>query len=372
MNVEDDRLLYRIAFASLRGMNVTVAREWLQRIGTEREFFQYGQRELSALYGVSHGLFNDSVRSAALAEARKEMDFVYAHGVRCLYFTDEDYPYRLLQCEDAPAMLYVLGKCDLNASQILAVVGTRHATPYGIDFAGKMIKTLGECCESPTTIVSGLAFGIDIAAHRDAIRNELPTVAVLAHGLNTIYPAVHRQSAADIVKRGGALVTEYLTSSPIHKGNFLARNRIVAGLSDAVAVVESAAKGGALATARLASEYNRDVFALPGRINDTYSQGCNHLISTHVAHLLTDAEAIVDSMSWPRRAIEEPVQQQLFVSLSPEEECIMQQLAQGDMLSLSRLVVATGIPVGRLLAMLVNLECKGLVLKYPGSNYRQA
>lgn len=366
----DDELLYRIAMSMMKGMTVPLVKNLLDLVGTERDFFSMSDRTLRACLQLPDmRSLAAGIRREALERAHRERDFVYAHSVECLYFSDEGYPQRLLQCPDAPVMLYKLGSADLNPSRIAAVVGTRHSTVYGLDFTGRIIKDFRDRLAEKVTIVSGLAYGIDIAAHQAAQKEGLPTVAVVAHGVDTIYPSQHRGIAAKMVGNDGAIVTEYPSGTVIHRGNFLARNRIVAGMSDCVVVVESARKGGALITARLAGDYDREVFALPGRVSDKYSEGCNELIAENRACLTDGADRIIDHMGWERKA-EEGVQRELFPSYSPEEEAVIAFLRQNDNVTTNNLSVAVGLPMGRLLSLLIEMEFKGIVVKLPGARYR--
>ncbi len=365
----DDELLYRIAFSHFKTLRPTLAQAILDRCDTEQNFFSLSDSALSAMMGFRNKLFSESSRSEALAAARKEARFVLDNSIRPYYFRDADYPTRLLQCEDAPLMLYGLGDCDLSASKVISIVGTRHATSYGIDFIDKFVSDLAVQLPDKPVIVSGLAYGIDIAAHRAALKAGLPTAAVLAHGLNMIYPGAHRATAAEIARSGGILLTDYPSSTSIHKGNFLARNRIVAGLCDALIVVESAEKGGALVTARIASGYSRDVFALPGRISDKYSIGCNNLIADQLAGLITSASDFIDRMGWPRIETQ-PSLPLVMESLTPEEQEIINLLtAKGDM-TFAEITASIPIPTPRLMSMLVDLEFRSLVRQLPGGLYR--
>ncbi len=366
-----DALIYKMAFASLRGINRTMAGELLSRTGGEQAFFELSERQLGAMMGFSNRLFESGYRAGLLECASREADFVAAHGIRPLYFSDDDYPARLAEADDAPLMLYTLGGCDLNRGHMLAVVGTRHATPYGLDFVERLVRDMAENVAEPVTIVSGLAFGIDVAAHKAAMRHGLPTVGVLAHGLNMMYPAQHRQVAADMAHGGGMLVTDYQSSAVVHKGNFVARNRIVAGLCDCLLVVESAAKGGALITANLASGYNRDVFALPGRISDRYSAGCNKLISANIAALVQDAGDIIHAMNWAEKE-RGSVQAQLFPDLTDEEQAVVDYITEHGEAQLNQLTIAMNQNVGRMMSLLIDMEFKGLLLTYPGGKYRLA
>lgn len=368
----DPEITYRIAFASLRGMNPALARQLLARVPDERTFFEMPARQLAAVMGFGCRIFDDAYRHTQLERARREADFISSSGrVRAVYFTDEAYPQRLSEIDDAPLMLFTIGDCDLNSEVMLSVVGTRHATPYGLDFVAGLIDDLAAEIDGSVAVVSGLALGIDAAAHKTALKRAVPTVGVLAHGLNMIYPSQHRSLAASIIREGGALVTEYGVSDPVHKGNFIARNRIVAGLSDCVVVAESAAKGGALITAGLASGYNRDVFALPGRTSDPYSAGCNALINGNIALLVRDASDIIKAMNWRVRA-SAPNQPSLFPELSDEERLVVELLTQHGEMGLNQFSVALGKNVGRVMSLLVDMEFKGLLLSYPGGKYRLA
>ncbi len=365
----DDNLIYRIALASLRGINPTLAGQLTARTGSEEAFFRWSERELSTAMGFGNKLFDNAYRKKLLEEAEKEYLFIERSGISPVFYTDSRYPRRLLQCDDAPVMLYTLGDCDLNEARFVAVVGTRHATVYGIGFTESLVEELGRKMKDPLVIISGLAYGIDIAAHRAALKAGIPTVAVLAQGLNTIYPPAHRQTAADIVRHGGMLVTDYRSIDSIHKGNFLARNRIVAGMSDAVVVAESAAKGGALVTARVAAGYSRDVFALPGRVSDRYSEGCNSLIAGNVAQLVTNADDIIDSMRWPRKEAEGG-QPSLFPELTADEETVVDLLRNRGEASFSEISAKIEMPVARLMGMLVDLEFRSVIVQLPGGRYR--
>lgn len=361
--------VYRMAFSSVRGMNRTLAEALLARCGSEQEFFMLPATRLASLMGHESKIFAADYRNKLLAEAVKEYDFTECHQVSARYFTDPDYPARLHEAVDAPLMIYTLGEADLNSSAVIGVVGTRHMTSYGADFTRRLISGLADIMTVKPLIVSGLAFGVDVTAHKAAIDCGLPTVAVLAHGLNTMYPAQHRSIAAEMVRGGGMLITDYRSSDAVHKGNFLARNRIVAGLCDCLVVVESAERGGALVTANIASGYNRDVFAVPGRATDRYSQGCNKLIARNIAQLITSAEDLVEAMRWPVRPREEARQAELFPELTPEEQAVSDYLVSRGEAQLNELSVAVGIPIGKLMAVMVDMEFKGLVTAIPGGRY---
>lgn len=362
-------MIYKIAFSSFRSLRPAMATALLDRIGSEKDFFELSESQLSAVMGFRNRLFSKKVRDEALAQASKEIQFVNENAIKSFYYSDENYPERLLQCDDAPLMLYGLGNCDLNQAHFISIVGTRHATAYGNDFVSRFVSELAEILPERPVIVSGLAYGIDIAAHKAAMKAGLPTVAVLAHGLNTIYPSSHRATAAEIARGSGMLLTDYPSSVAIHKGNFLARNRIVAGLCDALIVVESASKGGALVTARLASGYSRDVFALPGRISDKYSSGCNSLISSQIAGLVTSASDFVAQMGW-RIVSQQENTPQLFDDISPEEQAIIDIMTDSGEMTLSELSCRIDMPTPRLLSTLIDMEFRSLLMQIPGGRYR--
>ena len=367
----DEQLRYRIALAGVKGMNRLLAETLVELTGDVSAFFTLSQRELTELTGWNSTLFSEVERGKALLSATNEISFIRKNNITPLFFTDTDYPQRLLECDDAPLMLYYKGNTLLQVPRVVSIVGTRHATPYGKNFVDTLVRDLADTCPD-TLIVSGLAYGVDVAAHRAALRYGLPTVGVLAHGLNTIYPAQHRNTAVEMLGNGG-LLTEYTSSQATHRGFFLARNRIVAGLADAVVVVESGIKGGSLFTATIAGDYHRDVFALPGRVGDISSMGCNNLIRQNKAALLTCADDLIEAMGWGNRR-EQPSQTTLTVErevdLTAEEQRIMQYLSLNGEGQINRMAVELDTPIATLSATLVELEFKGCVVAFPGGVYR--
>ena len=304
----------------------------------------------------------------ALKRAAAEMEFVTKHSIRVLTPNDEDYPARLRECDDAPLTLYYKGNADLNRQHIVGIVGTRRCTAYGQDLTRRFVSRLRELCPD-TLIASGLAYGIDICAHRESLACGMDTVGVLAHGLDQIYPNHHRDTAAQMVGHGG-LLTEYMSLTEPFANNFRQRNRIVAGMSDAIVVCESAYKGGALITARVAQDYGRDVFAFPGAVGAPYSEGCNQLIRDNKAGLITSADDFVESMGWQAVTRQsEAVERQLFPDLTADEQAIVSQLQQTNDLQLNILSVKTNIPIGQLTALLFQLEMKGVVRSMAGGSY---
>ncbi len=365
--MSNNDLTYRIAFSQIRGNNRIFAEELLSRVGSEEEFFKSSSKMLEMRIGQRAKFIDDFYRSQLLEKAKHEMEFIAKNGIIPTYFKDNTYPQRLTDCDDAPLMLYTLGNCDLNSTHIISIVGTRHATHYGVDMTERIIEDLAQRLDN-IIIVSGLAYGIDITAHRAALKNNIPTIAVLAHGLNTIYPAAHRNIAAEMVKQNGLLVTDYTSTDNVHRGNFLARNRIVAGLCDCILVAESATKGGAIVTAGIADGYHRDVLALPGRANDPYSQGCNNMIASGRAALITSAQDIIDTMRWTAKP-QEGEQPELFAELNKEEQSIMEFIGDNPLSSVNEISMGIDIPLSKLTSTLIDMEFRGLITNYPGGRY---
>lgn len=361
---------YQIAFSRLKGITVEMANEIIHAVGSEENFFRAKESDLQKISGTHSKIFDDGYRSDLLEKARYEQSFITGKNIRVYYFTEKDYPVRFLNAPDAPLLVYCAGSCNLNGSKAVSIVGTRHATNYGVEQCRNLVFGLKEALGDDVIIVSGLAYGIDITAHLAALEAGLPTVAVLAHGLDMVYPAQHRQTAADIIRHHGAILTEYPAKTRIHRANFLARNRLIAALSDCTVVVESARKGGALVTANIASSYSRDVFAFPGRTSDEYSEGCNNLITKNIAALITSANDLTALMGWEHTAEHKPVQQQLFVELEPDEQKIFDILSGRDYVNINELSTSTKMPVHRLLSILVDMEFRGIVQSMPGNRYK--
>ena len=366
-----ETLRYAIALSQMKGMNRPLAERLLAQAGSVETLFGEKPETWRAILGITAPLFEAEARQKALAAADTEMAFIDKNGIAPLFFTDSDYPARLHECPDAPMMLYFKGNCNLNAARIVSIVGTRRATRYGRDFCAALLRDLAESIPD-LLIVSGMAYGVDICAHREALKNHLPTVGVLAHGLHTLYPAVHRNTAQETLSNGG-LLTEYTTGQPILKANFVTRNRIVAGMADATLVVESPAKGGSLITAHIAREYNRDVFALPGNIGQESSEGCNRLIRDNIAALVTSADDLLEALCWEVRARKPQAEQpSLFPDVTEQEALLLRLLQeQGDM-QVNRITVMANLPANEVLSTLLELEFKGLVRSLPGGIFRAA
>ena len=351
-------------------INSSRAKSLLEKVGSAVEIFQR-RTELPQLDSEIHP---DIVRlldcPEAFKKAEKEMEFIEKNHLTCLTFFDERYPFRLRECVDAPVMLFYKGNADLNRLHVISIVGTRRATDYGKQFCATFLRELAALCPD-ILVVSGLAYGIDVCAHRGALENGLSTVGVLAHGLDRIYPAAHRKTAVDMLATGG-LLTEYFSGTEPERYNFVGRNRIVAGMSDAVIVVESAEKGGSLITAELAGEYNRPCFAVPGRVTDEASRGCNRLIASQGAQLIESAEDFMQAMNWMsvKQKEKEGIQRELFPELSDDEKTIVRVLTGRDGVNVNTLSVESNIPYHSLSATLLELEMKGVVKQLVGGMVR--
>jgi DNA processing protein len=302
-----------------------------------------------------------------LAKAEAELTFALRNRIQVLCLTDEAYPTRLRTCDDAPPVLYYRGSASLNPQFALSVVGTRNATHYGRDFTENMVAALAPK-QNNVVVISGLAYGIDAAAHKAALTHHLPTVGVLAHGFRTLYPAAHRDLAGKILQNGG-LLTEFASETQALRNNFLSRNRIIAGLSDVTVVVESALAGGALVTAQNAREYKRKVFAVPGRVTDTHSQGCNALINKGEAQMLESPEALDHAMNWTTATPTLPRQQSLLLTLNPDQKQIIDLLTQNREINLDELCNQTNWPISKMSALLIELEFAGHIRALAGKRF---
>lgn len=358
--------LTHIALAMTPGLGPTTLRK-LVGLYPGEDIFALPPAELHAVFAGHRAIADAIVGRTAFARAEAELRYCEQHSIRPLFFTDDDFPQRLNGDEtaDCPALLYVLGKADLNAARNVSIVGTRRATAVGRDATDLLVRQMQPL---ETVIVSGLAYGIDTAAHKAALEHGLPTVAVLGHGLDRIYPPSNRQLASDIIGAGGALVTEYPSGTAINPRYFPARNRIIAALGDATVVVEASERGGALITAAIAASYSREVFAVPGRLGDTYSRGTNNLIATQKALLIRSADDLAYQLGWPMPG-REAQQQELFVPLSPDEQKMVDLLGKHPTLRLDELVDLSGMPMAKVAALMFNLEMQNTVRALPGRLY---
>ena len=356
----------QLALAMSKGINAGIVKEMSARGVSYMEYFSRDAQYLAAKTGAKASRFDDSRREAELAAARREAMFMQEKNITALFPCDAAYPYRLRECPDAPAVLFVLGEMK-TYRHVLAVVGTRHCTIYGKTTTERIVTDLASMVND-LLIVSGLAYGVDIYAHRAALSCNVPTAAVFAHGLNTIYPTDHRKFARDIVKADGFLATEYPSSAQIHKGNFLSRNRIVAGMADATLVVESDDRGGAMVTARMASDYAREVFAVPGRVSDQYSRGCNRLIANDTARICTCADDIVDLLNWERKP-KEGTQCQMTFEMPEKFRAVADALRANPGVNINDLACILAMPVSRLQSLLFEMEMNDLGTTLPGGHF---
>ena len=367
MRLQNERI-YQIGITLIPNIGPVNAKKLIAYCGGAEAVFREKKEYLLKIPGVGDVIAASVLSQNVLKQAEEEIAFIEKHKIRSLYYLNEDFPERLKHCHDSPVMLYYKGNADLNAERSVAIVGTRRFTPYGRDMTQEIVKGLAGC---GVLVVSGMAFGIDITAHRAALQEKLPTVGVLGHGLNTLYPPAHRATAERMVKGEGGLITEFMSSSPFDKENFPKRNRIIAGLADCVLVAEARREGGALITAEIANTYNRDVLAVPGRSIDECSLGCNHLIRSHKAALCEKAEDILYLMGWKNETPRpQAVQTSLIVDLSDEEKKVYELLKQHQSLPVDTLCFRSGISTGKASALLLNLELKGLVKSLPGKVYQ--
>ena len=369
----NQEIFYTMALTRISNFNFQQALELYRTVGSAQLIYEH-RNDIGDIIKDGSPRLKEALKvwDEPMKRAEFELKFMQEHQIRAITLNDDDYPQRLRECADAPIILYYKGNADLNQSKIISIVGTRQCTQYGIDLIRRFVSDLRRHC-SEMLIVSGLAYGVDINAHRQALAQGYPTVAVLAHGLDHIYPYHHRDTAAQMLNHGG-LLTEFMTQTNADKPNFVRRNRIVAGLSDAVIVIESKSKGGGLITADIAQSYNRAVFAYPGAVGMSCSEGCNNLIRDNVAALISNADDFVRAMGWQdetkrREALSDGIERNLFPDLSPEESSIVKQFQQTNDLQLNILSVKTGIPIGHLTALLFQLEMKGVIKPLAGGMY---
>lgn len=369
------QLVLKIAFSMLRGCDADVARAMEGAGMGLDEFFSYDKQRLSEALGASprSPFIEQMNRDEARFKAREELAFVERHRIRAHFLLDDSYPWKLREAKDAPLVVYQLGDTDLNAERTVAVVGTRRPSSRGMELTGKMVGDLAVYLPG-TVIASGLAYGIDSAAHTAALDTGLPTVAVLAHGLQMIYPAQHRDLARRILHSGGSLLSEYRSGDIPYRQRFLERNRIVAGMSDATVVVESPVKGGAMSTANIAFSYSREVLAVPGRPSDETSAGCNLLIRRQKATLVTCAGDLMEAMGWTPEGVGMKMSQRnLFPELDGECRTVYDALRfSGEQMGVDELHVKTQLPVARVMSALGELEFEGIVARNPGNRYSLA
>lgn len=361
-------LKHKIALSLIPRIGDINARKLVSHFGGVEAIFNESYRNLVKIPGIGSGLAQYISDKSYLKIAETEAEYVIKHNIKTYFYLDNDYPFRLRQCDDSPVVFYFMGSCDLNGPRMLSVVGTRNATTRGKELCDSIIGSLAEGYPD-LIIISGLAYGIDIAAHKAALASNLQTIGVLGHGFKTIYPSIHRSTADAILKTGG-LLTDFMSDTLPERNNFIKRNRIIAGLSDATLVVESGIKGGALITADIAFSYNRDVFAVPGRPGDQWSAGCNDLIKTNKAALVESASDIENFLRWQPEKSKVPVQKTLFSELGETEQRIYELIMKEGELTIDHICRFLDIPISKLSPQLLQMEFKGLIKCYPGNVYR--
>ena len=359
-------ILYQIALTLIPGIGDVLGKKLVMHCGSPEAIFREPKRMLRKIPRISERLVESLGNKEILERAEMEVGFIEKYGIKTLFFTDPCYPGRLKNCIDSPIMLYYKGNADLNPPRSIGIVGTRNATDYGKEITCKLINGLAD---EPLVIISGLAYGIDSCAHRSALEAQIPTIGVLGHGLDRIYPYLNKGLAEKMIKQGG-LLTDFLSGTKPDRENFPRRNRIIAGICDAIVVVEAARKGGALITADIANSYNRDVFAVPGRIGDPYSEGSNLLIRTNRAALIQSSEDIKYIMGWeaPReKAVS--VQRKIFIEMTPEEEIIVDILNRKGDAGIDEIMLESRLSMSKCANALLNLEFEGIVRCLPGKVY---
>ncbi len=371
--MNEQEIFYAMAMTRLTNFNFQQALELYKAVGSAQRIYEYRNNIKDIINDCSPRLI-EALKDwdEPMKRTEYELQYMQEHGIRALTLNSDDYPQRLKECPDAPIVLFYKGNTDLNQAKIINIVGTRQCTQYGQDLIRRFISDLRQYC-SEVLIVSGLAYGVDICAHRNALENGYPTVGVLAHGLDQIYPYRHRETAEQMLSHGG-LLTEFMTQTNADKPNFVRRNRIVAGISDACIVIESAAKGGGLITAEIAQSYNRAVFAFPGSVGMTYSEGCNNLIRDNIASLISSAKDFVNAMAWKEELLRQQnyadgIERNLFPDLSPEEMKIVNLLKQTNDLQLNIISVKCSLPISQLTALLFQMEMKGVIKPLAGGMY---
>lgn len=369
--MSNDKRIYLIGLTLIKGVGCILARHLLQYFEDAEAVFTEKKQSLEKVPGIGEYTAARIIgsRDEALSIAEKELSFIEKNKIRLYTLLDTDYPNRLRECPDAPVSFYYKGNADLNASHILSIVGTRHASEYGLELTSSLIKDLAKS-HPDILIISGLAYGIDICAHRNALKNGLSTVGVIAHGLDRIYPAIHRNTAAEMLKNGG-LLTDFISNTNPDRENFLQRNRLIAGLADATIVVESAKKGGALVTANIACSYSRDVYAFPGRVNDERSIGCNQLIQSNKAGLITSAHDLIMALCWDTHLKEKQTKENdLFSHEKPDHPVLALLSIQGET-HINDIALTMNMPVHQLAGILFELEMLGQVKALPGAMYKR-
>ena len=361
----ENKLLYALALHNVSKIGDITAKKLIQHCGSAEAVLKEKKSNLLKIDGIGSILIGDLFSNHHLIKAEQEFKFIHDNNICCHYFTDEDYPEKLKHCVDGPIILFQSGNINLKQQHIISIVGTRKITTHGIAVCEKLVE---ELAPFNPIIVSGLAYGTDIIAQKSALKHDLQTIGCLAHGLNQIYPKVHQKYVLDIERHGG-FFTDFWSTDDFDRNNFLKRNRIIAGLSEATIVIESAEKGGSLITADIANSYNREVFAVPGRITDTQSVGCNNLIKHQRAHVLSKAADVPYILNWHIENEKMPIQKKLFVELDADEKVVYNFLKDNGKELLDIIALKCNMPTFRIASILLNMELKGVVRPLPGKQF---
>lgn len=365
----NETLLFKVALSLVPGIGSVLARNLISYVGSIEGIFREKSAHLMKIPGIGEVNARRICEAQVMEQANHELEFIGKNQIKTYFYLDDDYPKRFSQCNDAPVLFYFKGNANLNSEKVISIVGTRNATAYGRQMCDELLNSLADKGYKPL-VVSGLAYGIDIQAHKSALKYGLPTIGVVGHGLDRLYPSAHQKIAHDMVENGG-LLTDFPSQTKIEAANFIRRNRLIAGLSDATIVVESGEKGGALITADIASSYNRDVLAFPGRSSDPYSKGCNRLIKRNIAAMIESVSDLEYQLGWETSpGNKRPVQQLLFPELTSDEKKISDLLREHGKTYIDSLVNYSGMPVQQLSSILINLEFKGLINVFPGKMYK--
>jgi DNA processing protein len=361
-------LVYKIGITLIPGIGDINAKKIIAYCGGVEAVFKEKKKALMKIPGVGLTVADSIIKNKVLARAEEEIEFLEKNKITPLFFLDKKYPERLKHCADSPVMLYYKGNADMNVNKVVGIVGTRNATEYGKKICSEIVEGL---TPYDVMIISGLAYGIDVHAHKAALQSGLNTIGVLGHGLDRLYPSVHKPTAEKMISQGG-LLTDFKSDTTFLPENFPKRNRIVAGLVDALIVIEAAKEGGALITADIANSYSRDVYAVPGRVDDHYSEGCNYLIKTNKAALINSAADIIYFMGWEEKKKKKTgnIQKQLFVELSEDEKKVVDLLTGEDSLSVDVISIKINLKASKVAAILLNLEFMGIIKCLPGKMYK--
>ncbi len=362
-----EQKLYEIALTLIPYIGVVNGKKLVAYCGGAEAVFCENKNALRQISGIHENIIKGIDSKDVMIRAEEEMMFIEKNGIKPLFYLDKDYPKRLQHCHDSPMMLYYKGNADLNAEKTVGIVGTRNITDYGRYVVEKLIE---ELVPDNVMIVSGLAYGVDTAAHRAALKYDLATVGVLGHGMQTIYPAENRKLSTNMIEKGGIL-TEFVSGTQPDRENFPKRNRIVAGMIDCLVVIESALKGGAMITAEIANSYDREVFAMPGRVGDIYSEGCNQLIKTNKANLLVNAADIRYVMRWDVDTKVVAKQMRLFRDFSEDEKKVMDVFAKNNVVHIDDIIIGTDLSPSKIASILLSLEFDGVLTALPGKRYQK-